>query len=127
MKDHKIFIKAYNDVKKSIDPEKKGVLPDLTKLVWYILMGVPPVPADEYEMPEAQEIAVDQRIAILKAIFVEINNDQPDDFIDKGLNIYDSAAKMAKELIKSENTDELSKFLDRYIKYYPHLENDDLI
>jgi len=112
MRDYKTFIRAYNEVRKSVDFQKKGILPELNKLVWYILMGIPPVPADEYDVPEAQEIAIDQRIAILKALFVEINQDQPEEFIDKGLSIYDAAGKMAKELIKRDISEELSEFLN---------------
>jgi len=127
MKDYRTFVKAYYQFKKSVDLEKKGVLPELSRLVWYILMGVPPVPADEYNMPDAQEIAIDQRIAILKAIFVEINRNQPEDFIDKGLNIYDTASRLAKELLKEEMAEELAQFLDRYIKSHSYIDNDDLI
>ncbi len=127
MRDYKIFIKAYNEVKKNIDPNKKGVLPELSRLVCYILMGVPPVPADEYDVPEAQEIAIAQRIAILKALFVEINKDEPEDFIDKGLNLYDTAGRMAKELLKENMSDELCEFLDKHITYHPQLDDYDFI
>jgi len=114
MKDHKIFIRAYQEFKKTIDLKRGGVLPELNRLVWCVLMGIPPVPADEYHVPDAQEIAIDQRIAILKALFVEINKDQPDEFIDKGLSIYDAASRLAKGLLKEEMMDELNKFLESY-------------
>jgi len=127
MRDYKIFIKAYNEVKKNVDPNKRGILPDLSRLVCYILMGIPPVPADEYDVPEALEIAIEQRIAILKAIFVEINKDEPEEFIDKGLNLYDTAGRMAKELLKDNMSEELSEFLDKHIEYYSQLDDYDLI
>jgi len=127
MRDYKIFIKAYNEVKKNVDPNKRGILPDLSRLVCYILMGIPPVPADEYDVPEALEIAIEQRIAILKAIFVEINKDEPEEFIDKGLNLYDTAGRMAKELLKDNMSEELSEFLDKHIAYYSQLDDYDLI
>ncbi len=113
MKDYKNFIKAYYEFRKSIDFNRKGVLPELNKLVWYILVGIPPVPADDYNIPDAQEIAVDQRIAILKALFVEINRDQPEEFIDLGLNLYDKAKNMAKGLLKEDMVKELEEFLDK--------------
>ena len=127
MKDYRTFLDAYRQFKRSIDLEKRGILPELSKLLWYILMGIPPVPADEYSVPNAQEIAIDQRIAILKAIFVEINRDQPDEFIDRGLEVYDTAGRLAKELLREEMADELAQFLDRYIKSHPYLDNDDII
>ena len=127
MKDYLIFLKAYQQFKQSIDFEKSGILPELSRLIWYILMGVPPVPADEYSVPDAQEIAIDQRIAILKAIFVEINRDQPEEFIDRGLELYDTAGRIAKELLREEMNEELAQFLERYIKRHPHFNNEDLI
>lgn len=116
MKDYKIFVKAYYQFKESVDLEKRGILPELNRLTWYILIGVPPVPADEYDVPNAQEIAIDQRIAILKVIFVEINKGQPDEFIDKGLNVYDTAGRLAKGFLKEEMAEELAQFLDKHIK-----------
>jgi hypothetical protein len=94
------FIKAYHDFRNSVDLTKNGVLPDLENLVWYILMGVPPVPADEESAQDAPVVAVDQRVSILKAVFVEANKDQSDEFIDEGLRRYGQAGKMAKALLK---------------------------
>jgi len=62
-------------------------------------MGVPSVPADEESSEEAGIKAIDQRIAILKAVFVEANHDQSEDFVDQGLHRYDEAGKVAKKLL----------------------------
>ena len=94
------FIKAYHDFRNSVDLTKSGVLPDLENLVWYILMGVPPVPADQESAEDAPANAVNQRVSILKAVFVEANKDQSDELIDEGLRRYDQAGKMAKALLK---------------------------
>ena len=94
------FIKAYHDFRNSVDLTKSGVLPDLENLVWYILMGVPPVPADQESAEDAPADAVDQRVSILKAVFVEANKDQSDELIDEGLRRYDQAGKRAKALLK---------------------------
>ena len=40
--------------------------------------------------------AVYQRMIILKAVFVDSNKDQADDFLDQGLRRYDWAGQMAK-------------------------------
>ncbi len=97
------FLKAYHDFRNSVDLTRSGVLPDQENLVWYILMGVPPVPADQDGAEDAPAEAIDQRVSILKAVFVEANRDQGDEFIDEGLRRYDQAGKMAKTLI-NENT-----------------------
>ena len=97
------FIKAYHDFRDSIDFSKSGILPDLENLVWYMLMGVPQVPADEDPESFSPSEAIDQRINILKATFVEVNRDQPDEFLNQGLIIYDQAAKKAKVLTEEEN------------------------
>ncbi len=96
------FIKAYHDFRNSVDLTKSGVLPDQENLVWYILMGVPPVPADHEPKKSAPAQAIDQRVNILKAVFVEANRDQSDEFIDEGLRRYDQAGKTAKALLKEE-------------------------
>jgi hypothetical protein len=93
------FIKAYHDFKKSVDLTKTGLLPDLDNLIWYMLMGVPRVPADEDSSEDAPLSAIDQRVAILKATFVEANRDQPDTFIDQGLERYDQAGQIAKRML----------------------------
>ena len=100
MDDKDSFIKAYHDFRNSVDLTKSGVLPDLENLVWYILMGVPPVPADQESAEDAPTDAVDQRVSILKAVFVEANKDQSDELIDEGLRRYDQAGKRAKALLK---------------------------
>ncbi len=98
------FIKAYHDFKGSVDFTKSGFMPELDNLVWMLLMGIPNVPADDDESEGSPIAAVDQRINILKVVFVEINGDQEDEFIDKGLVRYDQAGKMAKIMLKnSEN------------------------
>ena len=101
MKDQKSFIKAYHDFKRSIDFNRGGILPELDNLVWFILMGPPEVPADEDRSLDAQVRAIDQRVAILKAVFVEVNGRQGDDFLDRGLMAYDRAGEMAKRLLES--------------------------
>jgi hypothetical protein len=103
MKDSDAFIKAYHDFKKSVDFTKSGILPELNNLIWCILMGIPHVPADEDSSEDAQMAAVDQRVSILKAVFVEVNRDQTEDLIDQGLLIYDQAGKMAKKMLQEGN------------------------
>ena len=100
MKDKDNFIKAYHEFRNSVDLNKSGILPDQDNLVWYILMGVPPVPADHEPDEDAPAQAIDQRVNILKAVFVEANRDQSDEFIDEGLRRYDQAAKAARTLLK---------------------------
>jgi hypothetical protein len=100
VKDQKRFIKAYHDFKRSIDFNQGGILPELDNLVWFILTGPPEVPADEDRSLDAQVRAIDQRVAILKAVFVEVNGTQRDDFLDRGLMAYDRAGEMAKRLIE---------------------------
>jgi len=99
------FIKAYHEFRNSVDLTKSGVLPDIENLVWYILMGVPPVPADQESAEDAPAVAIDQRVNILKAVFVEANKDQSDEFVDEGLGRYDQAGKMAKALLKENSRD----------------------
>jgi hypothetical protein len=100
------FIKAYRDFRESVDLSKGGILPDLDNLAWYILMGVPHVPADDDPSENAPVEAIDQRIMILKALFVEANSDESEDFLDQGLRRYDLAAKMAKAMLdESVNED----------------------
>ena len=93
------FIKAYNNFRDTVDLEGTGVMPEVNHLVWYMLMGIPEVPADRETSPDAPSRAVEQRAAILKAVFVEVNRDQPDTFLDEGLSLYDQAAKRAKRLL----------------------------
>ena len=63
-------------------------------------MGIPRVPADEESSGEAPMVAIDQRVTILKAVFVEVNKNQTDDFINQGLDRYDEACKTAKTLLQ---------------------------
>jgi len=100
MKQTDTFIRAYHDFKKTVDLTKSGILPELDDLVWCMLMGVPKVPADENASQDAQITAIEQRVAILKAVFVETNRNQSEDFIDRGLLIYDQAGKVAKILLQ---------------------------
>jgi hypothetical protein len=94
------FIDAYYEFRKSVEFEKNGILPEMDHLIWCMLMGVPFVPADEEPSPEAALKAIDQRVVILKAVFVEVNRDQPEAFIDLGLDLYDRAGNLAKRLIE---------------------------
>jgi len=94
------FIKAYYDFKKSVDFGKGGFLPEVDNLVVCMLMGEPSVPADNDPSEDAPLVAVGQRMAILKAVFVEVNKDGPEDFIDEGLTRYDQAGNLAKSIIK---------------------------
>jgi hypothetical protein len=66
-------------------------------------MGVPPVPADQESAEDAPAQAIEQRVSILKAVFVEANRNQNEEFIDEGLRRYDQAGKMAKALLKENN------------------------
>jgi len=99
------FIRAYHEFRNSVDLSKSGVLPDQENLIWYILMGVPPVPADQESAEDSPAQAIEQRVSILKAVFVEANKNQGDGFIDEGLRRYDQAGKMAKALLKENHRD----------------------
>ncbi|MBW1721707.1 MAG: hypothetical protein JRH13_04825 [Deltaproteobacteria bacterium] len=98
------FIKAYYEFKDTVDFSKSGYLPDLDNLVWMLLMGIPSVPADKDTSDKASMEAVDQRISILKAVFVEVNREQPEEFLDKGLLTYDQAGKMAKLMLNEKHS-----------------------
>jgi hypothetical protein len=100
MKGKEGFIKAYHEFRNSVDFTKSGVLPELDSLVWCMLMGIPRVPADEDTSPNAPITAIDQRVVILKAVFVEVNRERTEEFLDQGLAKYDEAGKRAKELLK---------------------------
>jgi len=94
------FIEAYREFRESVDLDRSAGLPDLNHLVWGLLAGMPNVPADEEASPDAPLRAIDQRVAILKAVFVEVNRDKDDGFLDKGLNLYDEAARLAKQILE---------------------------
>jgi len=91
---------AYTDFREQVDMTGSGILPDPDQLAWFLLMGVPEVPADHDPSDGAAAEAIDQRILILKKVFVEINLDQDEDFIDQGLAIYDQGGRKAKALLK---------------------------
>ena len=99
-KENDPFIKAYYDFKESVDFTKSGILPDLDNMIGYLLMGIPPVPADDDPSNDAVFEAIDQRVAILKAVFAELNRVASDEFLDRGLTLYDEAAKKAKVLLR---------------------------
>lgn len=104
MKHSENYIRAYHDFKDSVDFTKKGILPELDNLIGLMLMGVPTVPADEDKSPEGLVTAIDQRVSILKMVFAEVNQAEPEAFIDKGLLIYDQAGKMAKTLLQQTSS-----------------------
>ena len=106
MRGNQGFIKAYHEFRNSVDFSKSGVLPELDSLVWCMIMGIPKVPADEDTSPNAPITAIDQRVAILKAVFVEVNRGHTEEFLDEGLAKYDEAGKRAKGLLK-ETSDRL--------------------
>lgn len=97
------FIRAYHDFREQVDFTRGGVLPEVDDLVSYMIMGVPHVPADEDSGEDARLEAIDQRVSIFKALFVEINKDEPEEFVDEGLRRYDQAAGEAKSLLKDAN------------------------
>ena len=103
MKQGKSFIEAYHEFRKSVDFTKVGILPEVNDLIWCMLMGIPYVPADEDDVEDVQIEAIDQRVAILKAVFVEVNKGQTDEFLDQGLSRYDQAGRMAKKLSVESN------------------------
>lgn len=103
MKQRNSFIEAYYKFRKSVDFTKAGILPEVNELIWCMLMGIPCVPADEDDVEDAQIEAIDQRVAILKTVFVEVNKGQTEEFLDQGLNRYDQAGRMAKELSVASN------------------------
>lgn len=94
------FIKAYQEFKDQIDTTKGGVLPEVDDLVCYMLMGFPRVPADDDAGENAKNEAVDQRVSIFKALFVEINREQSEEFVDEGLKRYDQAAAAVKDILQ---------------------------
>ena len=106
VKEETEYLRSYRDFRESVDFTKGGFLPDLDNLVWYLLVGVPPVPADKDHSEEGQMVAVDQRLNILKAVFVELNRNMPDPFLDQGLKIYDEAGKSARNMLLSLLTED---------------------
>jgi len=93
------FINAYHEFRESVDFTRHGILPDKDNMISYLLMGVPRVPADDSKDPGSSIDAVDQRVLILKAVFTELNHDADEEFLDRGLEIYDMAAETAKVLL----------------------------
>jgi hypothetical protein len=110
MKDTENFVRAYHDFKKSVDFTKTGILPELDNLIWCMLVGMPTVPADESRSTNAAITAVDQRVAILKAVFIEVNKDQSDQFLDQGLARYDKASRIAKRLLEESDSPSITTY-----------------
>lgn len=102
MRDSDSFIQAYWAFREAVDFGGNGILPECDTLVWCLVAGLPEVPADDSGSPEASGAAIEQRVAILKAVFVEVNRDQTDEFLDQGLRIYDRAGKLARQLLQEE-------------------------
>jgi len=102
------FIRAYHAFRDSIDLSSAGILPDLDNLVWYMMMGVPHVPADEESSDTAPMDAIEQRVTILKAVFAEVNKKQTREFVEQGLEIYDEAGKRAKRFLEDEKNGQYS-------------------
>jgi len=98
------YLQAYYDFRESVDFTQCGFLPDLDNLIWYLLIGVPPVPADGDDSEEGKLAALDQRLNILKAVFVELNRNMPNPFLDQGLGIYDQAGRSARNMIKEKGS-----------------------
>lgn len=96
------YLRAYREFRASVDFASGGFLPEVDNLTWYLLTGIPPVPADEDSSLSSRLLAIDQRVNILKVVFVELNREATDDFLDEGLAIYDEAADMAKTLLTDE-------------------------
>jgi len=96
------YLRAYREFRASVDFAGGGFLPEADNLTWYLLTGIPPVPADEGSSLASRLLAIDQRVNILKAVFVELNREEPDPFLDQGLAIYDRAAERAKALLADE-------------------------
>jgi len=94
------YLQAYYDFRESVDFTKVGFLPDRDNLTLYLLIGVPAVPADQDDSHEGKLLALDQRLNILKAVFVELNRTMPESFLDEGLRIYDEAARSARSMIQ---------------------------
>ncbi|MBN1627631.1 MAG: hypothetical protein JW944_13995 [Deltaproteobacteria bacterium] len=99
MKSPDPFINAYYEFRESVDFSRNGILPDKENMISYLLMGVPRVPADESKEPGSSIEAIYQRVLILKAVFTELNHDADEEFLDRGLEIYDMAAETAKVLL----------------------------
>jgi len=98
MQEAQRFIAAYRQFRETVDFTRQGRLPCLENVIWCLVMGFPSVPADE-DGTEGQLDAVAQRVAILKAVFVEVNQDQPEMFLDQGLALYDEAGREAGRLL----------------------------
>jgi hypothetical protein len=93
------FLMAYKRFKDQVEMKETKDLPDLERLIYTLLVGIPDVPADHERGEDAPLDAIDQRVAILKAVFVEANRFKEDEFLDTGLLIYDKAGELAKQMI----------------------------
>lgn len=102
------FIDAYYEFRDSVDFSRNGILPDKDNMISYLLMGVPRVPADDDKDPRSSLDAIDQRVLILKAVFMELNHNAGEEFIDEGLKIYDTAAETAKIMLKDADEEPYS-------------------
>jgi len=98
------FIKAYHEFRDSIDFSKSGVLPDPDNMVCYLLVGLPRVPADDDPSTDSSFEAIDQKVTILKAVFIELNKKASEAFLDLGLNLYDMAGKRAKGMLRETDS-----------------------
>ncbi|RJR35365.1 MAG: hypothetical protein C4576_25025 [Desulfobacteraceae bacterium] len=97
------FLRAYHEFREQVDVTRGGVLPEVDDVVCYMLIGFPRVPADDEIGEHAKMDAIDQRVSIFKALFVEINKDSPEQFVDEGLKRYDQAAVTAKSLLEEKD------------------------
>ncbi|RJR20096.1 MAG: hypothetical protein C4582_09655 [Desulfobacteraceae bacterium] len=105
MKEADPFIEAYQVFRNSVDFKSEGRLPVAEDLVLCLLAGIPGVPADKDDSEKGTMVAVEQRVAILKAVFVETNREESDEFLDQGLMVYDEAALLAKKLLRDARSD----------------------
>lgn len=101
------FLEAYRRFREQVDLRETGTLPDLDRLLYTLLVGIPDVPADNERTETAPFDAIDQRVAILKAVFVEANRSKDDMFLDQGLLIYDRAGELAKQIIAESGAQEV--------------------
>lgn len=107
MSNYEDFIEAYKRFRNQVDLRETDQLPDLDRLVYTLIIGIPDVPADHEKGEDSIIDAIDQRVAILKAVFVEANRYKTDEFLDQGLIIYDRASEMAKQIVAESGAQEI--------------------
>ncbi len=107
MGNYEDFIEAYQRFRRQVDLRETDQLPDLDRLIYTLIIGIPDVPADHEKGEDSILDAIDQRVAILKAVFVEANKAKEDEFLDQGLLIYDKACQMAKEIISESGAQDM--------------------